>query len=134
MLQTQLSKRLPPAFLAQFPGGVAISYSAIPVISSLPEPAQSEVRDAFAQSIIVIWQVMIGISCIGLLSCFGMKALPLHTEVDGKWGLHTEQVNGIPSKPLDPTSSESKRSPTPPQIPELPRFADFDWYVLAISG
>ncbi|PSR75424.1 hypothetical protein PHLCEN_2v9129, partial [Hermanssonia centrifuga] len=130
VLQTQLSRRLPPAFLAQFPGGVAISYSAIPVISSLLEPAQSEVREAFAQSIIVIWQVMIGISCIGLLSCFGMKALPLHTEVDGKWGLHTEQINAIPSEPLDPTGSESKRSPTPPQIPELPRFADFGWFII----
>ncbi len=87
ILQTQLSKRLPPEFIAQFPGGVAIAYSAIPVISTLPEPAQSQVPEAFAQSIIVIWQVMIGISGIELLSCFFMKALPLHTQVDERWGL-----------------------------------------------
>ena len=87
VLQTQLSKRLPEDFVAQFPGGVAIVYSVIPMIKGLPEPARSEVRAAFADSMRVIWQVMIGVAAMGLLCCPAMKSLPLHTQVDDKWGL-----------------------------------------------
>ena len=87
MLQTQLTNRLPADFVAQFPSGVAIVYSLIPVIKDLPEPLRSEVRRAFADSVRVIWQVLIGVAAIGLLSCSAMKALPLHTAVDEAWGL-----------------------------------------------
>ena len=90
ILQTQLIKRLPPDFIAQFPGGVAVAYSAIPVIGHLEEPLRSIVREAFAESVIVIWQVLIGIAGIGFLACAGMKALPLHTQVDERWGLDGE--------------------------------------------
>ncbi|GJE91677.1 MFS general substrate transporter [Phanerochaete sordida] len=87
VLQTQLTKKLPPAFVAQFPGGVSIAYSIIPAIPTLPEPLQSEVKAAFAESVAVIWQVMIGIAGIGFLASLFMKGLPLHTQVDQKWGL-----------------------------------------------
>ena len=87
MLQTQLKKRLPIAFLSQLPGGVSIAFSAIPAIGDLPEPARSEVRQAFAESVTVIWQVMTGIAGIGLVASLAMKGLPLHTEVDEKWGM-----------------------------------------------
>ena len=93
-MQTQLKKRLPVAFTAQFPDGVALAFSAIPVISTLPEPAKSEVRDSFAHSISVIWQVMVGISGIGLLSCLAMKDLPLHNNVDEKWGMEDMSISG----------------------------------------
>ncbi|KAF7794628.1 hypothetical protein EIP86_005764 [Pleurotus ostreatoroseus] len=87
VLQTQLKKRLPIAFLSQLPGGVSIAFSAIPAIGELPEPARSEVRQAFAESVTVIWQVMTGIAGIGLIASLAMKGLPLHTEVDEKWGM-----------------------------------------------
>ena len=87
VLQTQLTKKLPEDFIRQFPAGVAIAYSVIPVIPSLPEPLQSEVKAAFAESIGVIWQVMIGIAGIGFIASMFMKGLPLHTQVDQKWGL-----------------------------------------------
>lgn len=48
---------------------------------------KTEVREAFASSLTVIWEVMIGIAGIGLLASFFMKGLPLHTEIDKKWGL-----------------------------------------------
>ena len=51
---------------------------------------RSIVRVAFAESVIVIWQVLIGIAGIGFLACAGMKALPLHTQVDERWGLDGE--------------------------------------------
>lgn len=94
VLQTQLSKRLPHDFLARFPQGVAIAYSTIPVIADLPEPTRTDVRIAFADSIRVIWQVMIGIASIGLLSTLLMKGLPLHTQVDEKWGLEEHRAQG----------------------------------------
>ena len=87
VLQTQLTKKLPEDFILQFPTGVAIAYSVIPVIPSLPKPLQFEVKAAFAESIGVIWQVMIGIAGIGFIASMFMKGLPLHTQVDQKWGL-----------------------------------------------
>ena len=92
VLQTQLKKRLPADFVTQFPQGVAIAYSIIPTIPTLEEPAQSQVREAFAQSIAVIWQVMIGISGIGFLASLAMKGLPLHTHRDEQWTLQDENA------------------------------------------
>ena len=90
MLQTQLSIHLPAAFSQQFPQGVSIAYSAIPTISSLPEPLRTQVRVAFADSIRVLWQVMVGVAGLGLLSSLLMRGLPLHTRVDEEWGMREE--------------------------------------------
>lgn len=68
-------------------GAADIAYSAIPVIAGLSEPTRSQVRQAFADSIAVIWQVMIGISGAGLLGSLLMKAVPMHKKVDKKWAL-----------------------------------------------
>lgn len=87
VLQTQLTKRLPDAFVQQFPGGVSIAYSIIPVIPTLEEPIKSEIRGAFADSLIVLWQVMIAIAGLGLLSSLFMEGLPLHTQMDENWGI-----------------------------------------------
>ena len=87
VLQTQLTSRLPKDFLSQFPQGVAVAYSIIPVIPTLEEPLRTQVQVAFADSLAVIWQVMIGIAGLGLLCSLPMKALPLHTQVDERWGL-----------------------------------------------
>ncbi|KAJ3559559.1 hypothetical protein NM688_g271 [Phlebia brevispora] len=87
ILQTQLTKRLPADFTAQFPQGVAIAYTSITAVRTLDEPLRTQVREAYAQSLTVIWQVMIGIAGIGFLASLAMKALPLHTDVDKKWGL-----------------------------------------------
>ena len=86
-MQNQLEHKLPAAFVEQLPAGVAFAYSAIPAIPSLPEPIRDEVRQAFGDGFAVIWQVMAGIAGIGLISTVLMKALPLHTEVDERWGL-----------------------------------------------
>ena len=93
VLQTQLKKRLPAEFLAQFPGGISLSYAAIPLIKTLSSDLQEEVRNAFARSIDDIWYVMLGIAVAGLLVCPLMKALPLHTQVDKKWELDLEKEN-----------------------------------------
>ncbi|KAJ6550611.1 iron permease [Mycena vulgaris] len=97
VLQNELKKRLPAAFSVQFPGGTAIAYSIIPLIPTLPEPLKSEIRIAFAQSLRVVWQVLIGVSGLGLLASLAMKRLPLHTEVDQKWGIDKEKTSESPS-------------------------------------
>ena len=66
---------------------MAIAYQIIAIIPDLQEPTRSEVREAFADSLIVLWQVMIGIAGLGLLSSLFMKALPLHTQRDEQWAL-----------------------------------------------
>ncbi|KAJ7201832.1 iron permease [Mycena pura] len=90
VLQNELQKRLPPAFSLQFPHGTAIAYSIIPAIQTLPEPLKTEIRVAFADSLRVVWQILIGISGLGFSVSLAMKRLPLHTEVDEKWGIDNE--------------------------------------------
>lgn len=93
VLQNELRKRLPVELASQIPGGAAIAYSAIPLIKSLPEPLQSQVRAAFADSLTVVWQVFLGITALGLLSSLLMKRLPLHTNVDRRWTMTAELRN-----------------------------------------
>ncbi|KAJ6482029.1 major facilitator superfamily domain-containing protein [Mycena vitilis] len=87
ILQNELHKRLPADFVAEFPGGVEIAYSIIPVIRTLQEPLKTQVRVAFAESLKVVWWTTTGIAGIGLLACLGMKHYKLHTTVDENWGM-----------------------------------------------
>lgn len=89
VLQTQLTNRLPADFVSEIAGGggAALAYSLIPVIPTLEEPFRSQVQVAFAESVAVIWQVLIGLAGVGLIASLFMKGLPLHTEVDKRWGL-----------------------------------------------
>lgn len=92
ILQNELAKHLPQEFLASLPAGVAFAFSAVPAIKDLPEPTRTDVRRGFAQSIDVIWYVMTAVAVLGLFSSLFMKALPLHTQMDEKWGLEQEQL------------------------------------------
>ncbi|KAJ6476702.1 MFS general substrate transporter [Mycena vitilis] len=87
ILQNSLQKNLPAAFVAQFPPGFEIAYAAIPVIRQLEEPLRTEVRAAFADSMAVIWQTMIGITGLGLLLSFLMAEVPMATAVDDTYAL-----------------------------------------------
>lgn len=85
MVDNQLRARLPTAFTSLFPGSVDLAYSIIPQIPSMEQPLKEQVQVAFADSLIVVWQVLIGISGMGLLSALLMKGLPLHGAVDKEW-------------------------------------------------
>ncbi|KAJ6627369.1 hypothetical protein B0H10DRAFT_382438 [Mycena sp. CBHHK59/15] len=65
ILQNQLQKNLPAEFVAQFPAGFEIAFAAIPAIQRLEQPLRKEVQAAFASSMAVIWQTMIGIAGLG---------------------------------------------------------------------
>ncbi|KAJ3789292.1 major facilitator superfamily domain-containing protein [Lentinula aff. detonsa] len=93
ILQNELSKRLPPSFAqtALNGGSADIAYSLIPIIQTLEEPLRTQVQDAFAESIIRVWQTMIGIAGIGLLSSVFMKEVAMHKKVDQDWALKEKE-------------------------------------------
>lgn len=86
-----LEKKLPADFVAQFPPGFEIAYAAIPAIKLLEEPLRTQVQAAFADSMAVIWQVMIGIAGLGLLLSFLMAEVPLDTTVDESYALKEKE-------------------------------------------
>ncbi len=94
VLQNELNHRLPPEFLERLPTGVDLSYAAIPTIRDLPEPLKDQVRQAFGESIAVIWKVMVGILGIGFLASLFMADVPLHDLTDEKWALKEEEERG----------------------------------------
>lgn len=87
ILQNQLGKRLPQEFIQQLGGEAAVSltYSVIPLIKNMEQPLKDQVRDAFGGSIVVIWQVLIGIAGIGIIASLFMPDLPLPNLKDEKW-------------------------------------------------
>ncbi|CAK5262641.1 unnamed protein product [Mycena citricolor] len=95
ILQNELSRNLPPAFVAQFPPHYEIAYAAIPAIDLLDQPLKSEVQAAFASSMSVIWQVMIGICGLGFLLSLLMKEVPMSMDVDDSYALEEEKVSDI---------------------------------------
>lgn len=88
ILQNELQKKLPSAFLSQVSSqGAEVAYAIIPIVPTLPEPLKSQVRDAFAGSVAVIWRVMIGMSVVGFLFVFGMREEKMHEVTDEDWGM-----------------------------------------------
>jgi hypothetical protein len=55
------------------------------MIFGMEEPLRTEVKVAFADSLRVFFQVLIGITALGLLASTFMKGLPLHTRTDRQW-------------------------------------------------
>ncbi|KAG8956433.1 hypothetical protein FRC00_004962 [Tulasnella sp. 408] len=92
ILQNELKRKLPRAFLEGLgSGAVEITYAAIPAIRSLEEPTKTEVKQAFAGSLRVIWLVMAGISAAGTLLVLGMKEIKMHEVTDEDWGMKEEK-------------------------------------------
>ncbi|KAL7279432.1 hypothetical protein ACG7TL_007274 [Trametes sanguinea] len=91
ILQNELKRRLPAAFLQQFPDGVEIAYAIIPLIPNLEEPLRSEVRIAFAESMATIWKALAGISAAGFVATFLLREVPMQTYTDEKFGLEGQR-------------------------------------------
>lgn len=106
MLQNELGKNLPAEFQTQFSSGPGIAYKIIPLVSGLEDPLKAEVKNAFAASLRVLWQVMAGIGCFGFLVSLTMKHLPLHTSLDEHWSMSDREARqkrtvGLGDKPAD---------------------------------
>jgi len=106
IIQNELKRKLPTAFLTQFPQGVEIAFETIPAIPSLTQPLKDAVRDTFGTALKVVWQVLLGVSIAGLLCSIGMKQLQLHTNIDEDWGRE--------DLPADHTWLRSSLQPTQP--------------------
>ncbi|KAK0191701.1 iron permease [Armillaria mellea] len=91
ILQNQLIKKLPQQLLTQFSSQGDVVFDVIPLLQELEEPLLGEVRAAFASSLQRIWQVMAGISGVGLLVSLFMRHVSLHTSVDSDWGAVEKQ-------------------------------------------
>ncbi|KAH9850502.1 MFS general substrate transporter [Lenzites betulinus] len=91
VLQNELKHRIPAAFLTQFPQGAAIAYALIPQVPTLPQPLKAQVQEAFAGSLRVLWEVLLGLAAIGFLFSLLMKGLPLHTSLDEDWAVQGTQ-------------------------------------------
>ena len=91
VLQNELLKKLPEEFIQQFPTGTQVAYSIIPLIKSFPDNLKDEIRAAFADSLRVYWRILLYVCGFGFLSCFALKGLPLHTNLDEQWGLQEKE-------------------------------------------
>lgn len=91
ILQNLLTSRLPQSYLSQLPAGVSFAYSAIPTLPLLPPDLQFLVRKAFADSLRIMWLIMIGISGIGLTAMLFMREIPMHSAVDEQWALKEKE-------------------------------------------
>ncbi|KAJ6543871.1 iron permease [Mycena capillaripes] len=91
ILQNMLEKKMPADFVSQFPSGSEIAFAAIPAIKQLEEPLRKQVQAAFAESMAVIWQVMIGVAGLGLLFSFLMAEVPMDTTLDESYGLEEKE-------------------------------------------
>ncbi|KZS99914.1 MFS general substrate transporter [Laetiporus sulphureus 93-53] len=90
VLQNELVRRLPSGFLANFPASASIAYSLIPEVPYLPSPLKQEVQAAFAESLNALWEVLLGVGGLGVMSSLLMKGLPLHGELDKDWAMSGE--------------------------------------------
>ncbi|KAJ7241437.1 Mfs1.1 [Mycena rebaudengoi] len=91
ILQNQLKTHLPPAFLEAFATDKELAYTLIPVIGSLPQPVQDQVREVFSKSLVLWWRILIGVCGAGLLSVVFQAEIPLHNTTDEKWGMEEKK-------------------------------------------
>ena len=106
ILQNELQQRLPTSLLATISQGEDYAYNLIPQIPTLEPTLQSEVRLAFADSLQIVWRVLLIFSGVGMASMALMKGIPLSTT--------TSRERGIES----PTSSSSEGHEQRPEMVE----------------
>ncbi|KAF8553817.1 MFS general substrate transporter [Imleria badia] len=95
VVQNELAKKLPASFIQSVPQGTAIMYVLIPQLSEYPPHTRLEVQVAFTESLAVLWQVLAGVSGMGLVASLFMKGLPLQDMLDAKWTMKNEQEDRL---------------------------------------
>ncbi|KAI0751820.1 MFS general substrate transporter [Daedaleopsis nitida] len=105
ILQNQLKSKLPDTFASLFPEGVEIAVAAVPIIRTLDDSLKLEVEVAFAESLAVVWKIMLGLSGLGFLTVFLLKELPMSSHTDEKYGLASSNVL------TDPEVGSSEQAP-----------------------
>jgi hypothetical protein len=75
--------------LATIPQGEDYAYNLIPQIPTLEPTLQYEVRLAFADSLQVVWRVLLAFSGVGMVSMALMKGIPLSTTTSRERGIES---------------------------------------------
>ncbi|KAK0224745.1 major facilitator superfamily domain-containing protein [Armillaria nabsnona] len=101
ILQNKLKMNLPASYLAGFPAGHEIAHAAIPGIPILSEPLRTEVMVAFAESMKVVWQTMVGISGAGFLFSLLMQEVEMVGVVDETFALQARSEKETPNNTRD---------------------------------
>jgi hypothetical protein len=100
ILQNALIRKLPEnAILGQekaLTTGQQLAYAIVPLISTLSQPLQDEVRQAFLESFREVWIAFAVCAAIGLFSWFAMKNYPLKKSVDQEWGIDRSRKHPEP--------------------------------------
>ncbi|KAJ7483257.1 MFS general substrate transporter [Mycena latifolia] len=94
ILQNELQHQLPADFIKSFVPGQDLTYVSIPLIRLLSEPLRTQVRTAFANSLRVLWKVMLVLCGAGLLTVFAQREIMLHRNTDPKWGMKDAETSG----------------------------------------
>ncbi|RPD58543.1 MFS general substrate transporter [Lentinus tigrinus ALCF2SS1-6] len=89
ILQSQLKSRLPSELNGFFTGHVELAHAAIPLIAGLADPLRRQVRVAFADSLKLVWDVMLGVSALGMLPGVLMREVRMERVTDDRYGLRT---------------------------------------------
>ena len=69
------------------PPGDNIVYSLATIVPQLDEPTQSIVRKAYADSLRVMWLMLLGVDILALICALCVRDIPLHRETDPQWDL-----------------------------------------------
>ncbi|EIW60814.1 iron permease [Trametes versicolor FP-101664 SS1] len=91
IVQNELKRKLPQAFLQTLDGGAEIAFAVIPALPHLHEPLRTEVREAFAESLATIWRVMAGVCAAGFVAVVLMREVPMPTYTDDQYGLQQQK-------------------------------------------
>lgn len=91
-----MKRKLPSEFLEQVTGGadssnLELAYAVIPVIPTLSEPLKTQVRVAFAESLRLIWFVLLGVAGAGVLSLLLMREQEMADMTDDQWGMKEQK-------------------------------------------
>ncbi|KAM0745895.1 iron permease [Meredithblackwellia eburnea MCA 4105] len=123
VLQDQLRRRLPAAFLKDLGRTTGIVYAAVPSIPHLPEPVRTEVKKAYAGALSTLWLVMTGLAGIGLIAALFLQDIGLADEVDSDWGLNDVEITQVElsrvstiDQPRRPSGPHTSNISLPPNI------------------
>jgi len=90
IIENKLLSTLPRSVIQQFDHS-SLVYGVIPEISQMAEPLKDQVKDAYVESMRVVWIVMTALCAVGFFTVFLVEDIPLSRKVDGKWGLRTAE-------------------------------------------
>ncbi|KAF8581966.1 MFS general substrate transporter, partial [Ramaria rubella] len=115
ILQNELRKHLPVLSGLSANGGL-VEYAAIPLIPTLGQPEQDQVRTAFMDALNVMYKVMVAFGALGLATVFLSREIPLTLEMD------EERAFRAQDEKRDGQKSEDAIVASPPsELPHLPR-------------